>query len=124
MTEHDLKIWPEYFSQMIQGRRWELRRNDRDYKTGDMIVLRKWSPEVKKYEDGTLRYKVTAVVDLQEFFHEMGDGACVVNGEAYDNDWVVLSLTACDDKGNDLDPVVQVIAPRGVQVHVEHPDGT
>lgn len=44
--KHDLKILPEYFEAVISGRKkFELRKNDRDYKVGDLFVLREWEPD-------------------------------------------------------------------------------
>lgn len=43
---YGLKILPEYFEAAISGRKnFELRRNDRDYKEGDVIILREWDED-------------------------------------------------------------------------------
>ena len=40
---HDLKIGPNYFDAVSDGRKkFELRRNDRDFKAGDRLMLREW----------------------------------------------------------------------------------
>ena len=40
---HHLKIMPEYFNAVISGaKRFELRRNDRDYQVGEYLMLREW----------------------------------------------------------------------------------
>lgn len=42
---HELKTWPEYFEKLVSGEKnFELRRNDRDYMIGDVLVLREWKP--------------------------------------------------------------------------------
>jgi len=41
---HDLKVWPDQFSQLGRTKHYELRENDRDYHTGDILILREWSP--------------------------------------------------------------------------------
>lgn len=42
---HDLKTWPEYWRDVASGLKTvELRHNDRDYKEGDILVLREWVP--------------------------------------------------------------------------------
>lgn len=39
-TIHELKIMPQYFEEVVSGRKcFELRKNDRDYKVGDQIKL-------------------------------------------------------------------------------------
>lgn len=43
-TEHDLKTLPPFFEDVLAGRkRFELRRNDRDFAVGDTLRLREWS---------------------------------------------------------------------------------
>jgi Domain of unknown function (DUF3850) len=44
--EHDLKTWPEFFRHVWSGdKRFELRKNDRDFRYGDTLLMREWSPE-------------------------------------------------------------------------------
>ena len=41
--EHELKILSEYFEEVIHNRkRFEIRKNDRDFKTGDILFLKEW----------------------------------------------------------------------------------
>lgn len=43
---HELKILPEYFNEIMSlNKQFELRKDDRDYKVGDFIIL-------KEYVDG------------------------------------------------------------------------
>ena len=45
MTRHELKCWPEFFEPVFVGlKKFDLRRNDRDYHVGDIVVLREWKP--------------------------------------------------------------------------------
>jgi hypothetical protein len=42
---HDLKIHPEPFAQARAGRkRYEIRRDDRDFQVGDLVRLQEWDP--------------------------------------------------------------------------------
>jgi hypothetical protein len=44
-TEHALKCWPEYFVPILdRTKKFDLRKNDRDYKIGDRVWLREWEP--------------------------------------------------------------------------------
>lgn len=43
---YDLKILPQYFEDVkAYKKNFELRKNDRDFKVGDTIILREWSGE-------------------------------------------------------------------------------
>ncbi|ANL35319.1 DUF3850 domain-containing protein [Rhizobium phaseoli] len=45
MTEHILKCWPDEFQAIRAGRKpFEYRKNDRDYKVGDTLLLREFDP--------------------------------------------------------------------------------
>ncbi len=43
---HELKSWPETFRKVVAGAKCaEWRRDDRDYRPGDLLLLREWDPE-------------------------------------------------------------------------------
>jgi hypothetical protein len=47
--QHVIKIWPEYYEQTVSGNKpWEYRKNDRDYQTGDTVIMREYH-QVKGY---------------------------------------------------------------------------
>ena len=47
MNKHEIKILPEYFELLFTPhggvKRFELRKNDRDYKVGDVVTLKEWT---------------------------------------------------------------------------------
>jgi hypothetical protein len=50
MKSHDLKCWPEFFDAVRRNdKRFELRRNDRDFGAGDLLMLHEWEPGTEKY---------------------------------------------------------------------------
>lgn len=66
MTEHDLKTWPEPFEALLARFKWhEYRRNDRNYKVGDVLLLREWVPNdggrYGRYTGRSVRRLVTYV---------------------------------------------------------------
>jgi len=59
MTTHELKTWPEYFEEVMRGNKtFEVRRNDRDFKIGDLLLLKEWVAENQEF---TGRYKFCVV---------------------------------------------------------------
>lgn len=64
MTVHELKIWPEYFQPVLEGRkRFEKRKADRDYKVGDTLRLKEWDPEMTTYTGRVVDVVVTYILD-------------------------------------------------------------
>lgn len=47
---HHMKVWPHYFDAIIlYGKRFEVRKNDRNYKVGDRMVMHVWDPIEQAY---------------------------------------------------------------------------
>lgn len=52
MAQHRLKTWPEYFEGVAGGSKtFEVRKNDRDFRIGDTLVLREFGTETRLVED-------------------------------------------------------------------------
>jgi hypothetical protein len=46
MKVHELETWPEPFADVMSGRkRFEIRRDDRGFEVGDIVVLREFIPD-------------------------------------------------------------------------------
>ena len=42
---HELKVWPAYYERLVDGTKtFEVRKDDRGYQVGDVLVLREWNP--------------------------------------------------------------------------------
>ncbi len=67
-NEHDLKCQPEPFADILNGAKTaEYRRDDRDFRVGDVLILREWDPNVRRevghgaYSGRVLRKTVTHI---------------------------------------------------------------
>lgn len=57
---HELKTWPESFRAIRCGdKRYEIRKNDRDFKVDDLLLLREYDPDTQAYTGPTFRVRVT-----------------------------------------------------------------
>ena len=64
MTEHELKIWPEYFKAVREGKKtFEVRKADRDYKTKDVLYLREWNPDINEYTGKWTKVRVGYILE-------------------------------------------------------------
>lgn len=67
MTTHVIKIWPRFFDQVDNGvKPFEVRRNDRDYKGGDVLILQEWDPGTGEYTGRSFRGEVLKVWNLDD----------------------------------------------------------
>lgn len=72
---HDLKITTKYFDDVFSGKkRFEVRRNDRDYKVGDFLRLR----EIDSLGNYTGRYLVRSVIYLLDDDYYVKDGYVIL----------------------------------------------
>ncbi|WP_237275591.1 DUF3850 domain-containing protein [Tenacibaculum ovolyticum] len=61
---HNLKIIPEHFYDVRNGsKKFELRKNDRDFKRGDTICLEEWCPHFEGYTGLECFVNVTHVLN-------------------------------------------------------------
>jgi hypothetical protein len=69
MTIHELKTWPKYFAEIKRGmKKFELRKDDRDFKVGDWLDLREYDPAAKKYTGrGVMVYVWSVLRNAPEF---------------------------------------------------------
>jgi hypothetical protein len=78
---HDLKCWPPFFSEILAGSKsFELRKNDRDYRCGDTLLLREWEPNEETYTGRELRVEVNYILNKSIF--GLQDGFCILGFRA------------------------------------------
>lgn len=57
---HVLKTWPRPFVAAWFGKKkHEIRKNDRDFKVGDTLILREWDPDSRMYSGRQIRCLVS-----------------------------------------------------------------
>lgn len=60
---HRLKVWPEYFKAILEGKkRFEYRINDRNYGVGDVLHLFEFEPVGSKYSGREMKVQITYAV--------------------------------------------------------------
>lgn len=63
--DHQLKILPQYFQAVAGGdKTFEIRKNDRDYKVGDTIVLSEY--EEGQYTGRSILATITYITDYEQ----------------------------------------------------------
>lgn len=78
---HELKILPTYFAEVEKGtKKFELRKNDRNYNVGDMLILKEWWRG--KFTGRQIICKVDYMLPLNPFL-----------GELINTDFVILSIS-------------------------------
>lgn len=71
MTIHELKTWPEYFYYVNRGiKNFEIRKNDRDYKVGDVLCLKEYEPGTGKYTERICLRQITYIMKNTDFVKE------------------------------------------------------
>lgn len=60
MRKIEKKTWPDLFEKIASGqKKFDLRLADFEVREGNILVLREWDPEVKKYTGRKIEKKVT-----------------------------------------------------------------
>ena len=62
--EHELKIYPEYYKEVLLGfKKVEVRKNDRNYQVDDILILNEFDPKKRKYTGSQVIRKVDYVLE-------------------------------------------------------------
>lgn len=78
---HLLKTWPEYFKDVVQGKKsFEYRKNDRDFHVGDCLSLQEYNPTIGQYTRNNFTVRVTYV--LREA-PGLPEGYCIMSIEPW-----------------------------------------
>jgi hypothetical protein len=64
---HCLKTWPQYYAAVLDGSKtFEIRRNDRDFAVGDVLVLQEFDPAAGSYTKEMIAMRITYITDFQQ----------------------------------------------------------
>ena len=81
---HELKTTDEYFNQVyLQKKKFEVRKNDRDFKIDDILVLKEYNEKKKRYSGRQVIVKVEYIMADSNPFIDL-------------KDWVIMSIRTID----------------------------
>lgn len=67
MVVHDLKILPEYFdAARVKAKTFEIRKNDRMFKVGDIVTLKEWLPHKDMFSGRYFQVIITYITDYEQ----------------------------------------------------------
>lgn len=70
VSNHQLKTWPQFFEDIMHGlKTFEVRRNDRGFKVGDILELVEYDPGISR----TGRYTGRKIIRRVNYILEGGD---------------------------------------------------
>ncbi len=90
MTKHELKLETKWFDAVVNGfKNFEVRKNDRDYKVGDTLLLQEIisADGKREYTPRSLYTVITFIITHEEFPDGINEGYCVLGirlGDASD----------------------------------------
>lgn len=72
-TTHELKTWPSYFNAVMNGiKQFEVRKADRPFKIGDVLLLREYDPNEEKYTGAVVTRQINYILPGGQFGIEEG----------------------------------------------------
>jgi Domain of unknown function (DUF3850) len=91
MTTHKVRSWKHLFAPMLAGvKTHDLRKNDRDYKVGDEMLMQEYEPATGLY---------TGREQLVQITYITGNGKhqnpCAVSSAVLQDGYVILSIRHC-----------------------------
>ena len=73
--KHELKCWPQYFQAVVLGKKtFEIRLDDRDFRVGDMAILKEWNPIDREYTGQVEEFGISYVMSLKAYADVKGWG--------------------------------------------------
>lgn len=67
MARIEKKIWPQYFEEILSGKKkFELRLADFEVDPGDILILREWDPKTQEYTGRQVKKKVSYIIKTKD----------------------------------------------------------
>ena len=83
MKTHHLKTEPKYFEEVrYNKKKFELRKNDRDFQVNDTLVLQEYDRETKQYSGSSVSATVTYI--LHEYNTALHEDYCIMSIDVFD----------------------------------------
>ena len=74
---HQLKTWVEYFEPIWDDeKKFEIRRNDRNFKVGDILYLMELDIDTHEYTGRMIQAEISYILEL---FHGLTDGFVAIS---------------------------------------------
>ncbi len=74
---HELRCWPDPFAAARRGDKpYEIRRHDRDFEVGDLLILREYDPQNQCYSGRMLYRQITHITSAGAY--GLPEGLCVL----------------------------------------------
>lgn len=65
---HELKTWEEYFQEVFMGHKtFEVRKNDRNFKKGDVLILKEWDNKKERYTGREMVRNISYILEGGQF---------------------------------------------------------
>jgi len=78
MNNHELKTINPHFKNLWCGaKKFEIRKNDRDFQVADIVTLREWDKD--SYTERFMRFKITHILTHEDFPEGINEGYCVMS---------------------------------------------
>lgn len=79
MAQHELKIYPQFWRELVAGRKpFEVRRDDRNFRVGDTVSLKEYDPKVGFTGHGPYIREITFILRHEDFPNGVPVGYCVL----------------------------------------------
>lgn len=94
--QHELKCWPQFFQPTMNAhKRFEVRKNDRDFRVGDELLLKEWDPK-GEFGSPTLNtepvgYTGRAVIARVDYILTFDDVILVC--PYFPEGWIIMSIS-------------------------------